>query len=96
MVSSPVTPPLLAEGAAGRQGGGISGGDLERLQRALAVFSAARYARTGDPLPGALTLALEDGIEVSRQLRVRALAPLRLARRLAASLRGRWRLLWAR
>ena len=75
----------------GRSGGAtISGGDLERLQRALAVFSAARYARPGEPLPGALTLALEDGIEVSRQLRVRALAPLQWARRLGAALRGWW------
>ncbi|MXY16018.1 MAG: hypothetical protein F4Y57_03195 [Acidobacteria bacterium] len=96
MVSPPVTPPLLAAGAAGRQGGGISDGDLERLQRALAVFSAARYARPGEPLPGALALALEAGIEVARQLRVRSLAPLRLARWLAASARGRWQQLWAR
>ena len=96
MVSSAVTPPLLAAGAEGRQGGGISAGDLERLQRALAVFSMARYARPGEPPPEGLTLALEDGIEVSRQLRVRALAPLRRARRLAAATRGNWQQLWAR
>ena len=60
-------------------------------------YSAPRAMRgPGDPLPGALTLALEDGIEVSRQLRVRALAPLRLVRRLAAAMRGRRQRLWAR
>ena len=96
MVSSPATPPMVAAAAAGGQGDGISDGDLERLQRALAVFGTARYARPGEPLPGALAVALEDGIEVSRQLRIRALAPLRLARRLAAALRGRWQRLWAR
>ena len=94
MVSSPVTPRELAAEAAGLQGNGISAGDLERLQRALAVFSSARYARPGEPLPDALALALEDGMEVSRQLRVRALAPVRTARRLAAALHGRWP--WAR
>ena len=91
MVSSPVTPPALESAASGQRSSGISSGDLERLQRALAVFSGARYARPGEALPGGLTLALEDGIEVARQLRIHTLAPLRLARRLTASLRGRWR-----
>ena len=93
MASSAVTPPSLAAWAAGERSGLISSGGLERLQRALATFSAARYARQGEPLPGGLTLALEEGIEVSRQLRVRTLAPLRAARRLAAALRER---LWTR
>ena len=96
MVSSPVTPPALAAAAAGRADDGMAGGDLERLQRALAAFSSARYARPGEPLPGGLTPALEEGIEVARKLRVRALAPLRLARRIAASLRGRRQRSWAR
>ena len=90
LVSSAVTPPLLAAGAAAGPTDAISGGDLERLQHALAAFSAARYARPGEPSPGALTLALEEGIEVSRQLRIRALAPLQWTRRLGAALRGWW------
>ena len=82
MVSSAVTPAQLA--------GAEPGEDRDRLGQALTLFSAARYARPGEPLPGTLTLALEEGIEVTRQLRFRALPPIRWATRVSASLRAWW------
>ena len=88
MVSSAVTPAQLA--------GAEPGEDRDRLRQALTLFSAARYARAGEPLPGTLTLALEEGIEVTRQLRFRALPPVRWAARVAASLNAWWQRRWTR
>ena len=96
MASSAVTPALLAAASATRPAAAISDSDLDRLRNALAVFSTARYARPGEPLPGTLTLALEEGHEVTRQLRFRALAPIRWTGRAAASLRNWWQRRWAR
>ena len=96
MVSSAVTPALLVGDAPGRRASTASGADLDRLRQSLAVFTAARYARAGDPLPGALALALEEGIEVTQQLRFRALPPIRWAARVSASLRAWWQPRWKR
>ena len=94
MVSSAVTPALLVGAAPGRRAGTASGAELDRLRQSLAVFSSARYARAGDPLPGALALALEDGIEVTQQIRFRALPPVRWAGRVAASIHAWWQRRW--
>ena len=96
MVCAAVTPAVLAGGAGGRPAAGISDFNLGRLRNALAVFSAARYARPGEPLPATLTLALEEALEVIRQVRFRALAPIRRSGRVAASLRGWWQRRWTR
>ena len=96
MVSSSVTPALLAGDASGRQAEAAPGADLDRLRQALAVFTAARYAPADEPLPGTLMLALEESVEVTRQLRLRALPPIRWARRVATSLRAWWQRRWIR
>lgn len=96
MMSSSVTPALLAGDAAGRQAEAAPGADLDRLRQALAVFTAARYAAADKPLPGTLMLALEESEEVTRRLRFRALRPVRWTRRRAASLRGWWQQRWIR
>lgn len=90
MVSSAVTPARLAQAAAGSAADTISVADRERLQGALAAFSAARYARPDEPQPGGLSLVLDDGMEVARQLRIRTVAPVRWARRCVLAARGLW------
>ena len=94
MVSSAVTPAQFVGDAPGRRASTASVADLDRLRQSLAVFSTARYARAGEPLPDALALALEDGIEVTKQLRFRALPPVRWAGRFAAPFRAWWQRRW--
>ena len=99
VVSSAVTPGLLASEAA-RHGAGTApapspDGDLERLRRALATFSAARYARGGEPDSDLLATQLDSGLAATRPLRVRTLAPVRRVERAATAVRDWWRS-WAR
>ena len=99
VVSSAVTPGLLASEAA-RHGAGTAAeaspdGDLERLRRALATFSAARYARGGEPDSDLLARQLDSGLAATRPLRIRTLAPVRRVERAAAAVRDWWRS-WAR
>ena len=95
IVSSAVTPGLLASAAA--HGGAAAApapcadGDLERLRQALAAFSAARYARGGEPDGDLLARELDNGLAAARPLRVRTLAPVRRVELAAAAVRDWWR-----
>lgn len=94
VVSSALTPGLLADaaaGRAGRPGPAAPIGDFEPIRGALAAFSAARYARERDASADVLTGALDRGMAAIRPLRIRALAPIRRAAAAADAARGRWR-----
>lgn len=95
IVSSAVTPGLLANaadrGGAATAAAACSDGDLERLQGALAAFSAARYARGGEPDGDLLAAELDSGLAATRPLRVRTLAAVRRVEQAAAAVRHWWR-----
>lgn len=91
VVSSALTPGLLADAATGRPGSPPPIGDLEPIRDALAAFSAARYARERDASADVLSGALDRGMAAIRPLRLRALAPGRRAAAAAGAARGRWR-----
>jgi hypothetical protein len=84
MVSSPVTSDdVVAPG-------------LEPLRQTLDAFSAARYASDDGSVPSErLAEALEDGIALTRPLRVHASKPVRRLNALLASARSRWSGMWA-
>ncbi len=95
VVSSAATPALLASEAA-RAGAGRGAAlcpedDLDRLRSALAAFSAARYARDGDPDGDLLASELDSGLAAARPLRIRTLAPVRRVERAAADVLDWWR-----
>ena len=94
-MSSAVTPGLLANaaarGGAATAAAACSDGDLERLQDALAAFSAARYARGGEPDGDLLAAELDSGLAATRPLRVRTLAAVRRVEQAAAAVRDWWR-----
>ena len=95
VVSSAVTPGLLANaaarGGAATAAAACSDGDLERLRDALAAFSAARYARGGEPDGDLLAAELDSGLAATRPLRVRTLAAVRRVEQAAAAVRDWWR-----
>ncbi len=95
VVSSAMTPGLLAteaaRGGAGTAPAACSDGDLERLRRALAAFSAARYARGGEPDSDLLASELDSGLAATRPLRIRTLTPVRRVEQAAAAVRDWWR-----
>ncbi len=95
VVSSAVTPGLLANAAARHAAGTApapcADGDAERLQSALAAFSAARYARGSKPDSDVLERELDSGLAATRPLRIRTLAPVRRVRQAAAAVHDWWR-----
>ena len=95
VVSSAVTPGLLAHAAArgdaATASAAGSASDLERLQSALAAFTAARYARGGEPDGDLLAAELDSGLAATRPLRVRTLAAVRRVEQAAAAVRDWWR-----
>ena len=99
VVSSAVTPGRVASAAARRDAGSTPAvcpaGDLERLRRALEAFSAARYARGGEPDGELLARALDGGLAAARPLRFRTLAPVRRVEQAAAAARAWWQA-WTR
>lgn len=98
VVSSALTPAALSD-AVGRQtaaaAGPLADGDVERLRRSLAAFSAARYGRAGAPETDLLDRELDHALAATRPLRIRTLAPVRRLRRAAAAA-GRRRRAWTR
>ena len=99
VVSSALTPAALAD-AAGRRtteaaAGPLPQGDLERLRRSLAAFSAARYGLAGAPETDLLDRELDHALAAIRPLGIRTLAPVRRMRRAAAAVE-RWRRAWTR
>ena len=95
VVSAAVTPGLLAHEAARRRAGTAPAtcpaADLELLRRALEAFSAARYARGGEPDGELLARALDGGLAAARPLRFRTLAPAVRVEQAAAAARDWWR-----
>ena len=99
VVSSALTPAALADAVGRRTAGTAAGplpqGDLERLRRSLAAFSAARYGLAGAPETDLLDRELDHALAAIRPLRIRTLAPVRRMRRAAAAVE-RWRRGWTR
>ena len=94
-VSAAVTPVELAAATTGGPGAAMADA-RERIGTALALFSAARYARPGTSLPGTLTLALDDAADAVRRLRLGAWPPLRALRQAGTALQAWRNRLWRR
>ena len=84
MVSSSVTP------------ADVTRTDLAPLRHALATFSAARYGADGEVPAQTLTQELENGIAVTRPLRILALMPVQRFKARASAAREWWPHRWAR
>ena len=84
MVSSSVTP------------ADVTRTDLAPLRHALATFSAARYGADGEVPVQTLTQELENGIAVTRPLRILALMPVQRFKARASAAREWWPHRWAR